>query len=111
MLFGVVTPRSEPSDYFYNMIYLHESCHGITSRGSEFVKNEPTVLPPTSRSCTDDKLWGEGDVIQLTLDCEACTLRIKGGFVDHTIPNLPPGQTWIPVVDMYNELTAVEILP
>jgi len=104
LLFAVAAPGAK-SDTSYMDGYGMSRATQLNRKGAV------TPLPPASHTSTDDFLWSEGDVVELTLNCEARTLRIKSRLVDHTIPDLPAGQTWVPMVNMYAANTAVEMLP
>ena len=106
LLFAVAAPGAKS-----DTSYADRSCYGIAGSSALWAKGSASALPAASHTSVDTFLWSEGDVVELTLNCEARTLRIKSRLVDHTIPDLPAGQTWVPMVNMYAANTAVEMLP
>jgi len=106
LLFAVAAPGAKSDDS-----YLDSSCYGVAGSSSLWAKGSASALPAASHTSVDTFLWSDGDVVELTLNCEARTLRIKSGLVDHTIPDLPAGQTWVPMLNMYVANTSIEILP
>jgi len=106
LLFAVAAPGAK-SDTSYS----DSSCYGIAGSSALWAKGSASALPAASHTSVDGYLWSQGDVVELTLNCEARTLRIKSRLVDHTIPDLPAGQTWVPMVNIVSANTSIQIMP
>jgi len=106
LLFAVAAPGAKS-----DTSCADSSCYGIAVSSQLWAKGSPSALPAGSHTSVDTYLWSEGDEVELTLNCEARTLRIKSRLVDHTIPDLPAGQTWVPMLNLNAANTAVEVLP
>jgi len=87
------------------------STYGVARTDYLVTKGTYASLTAASHTSVDTHLWSEGDVVELTLSCEARTLRIKSRLVDHTIADLPAGQTWVPMVGLCLANTSIDIVP
>jgi len=107
-LFAVTSPGLKPDTYS-----VDASTYGLARTDFLVIEGgyRSGPLPAGSHTSVDTQLWSEGDVVELTLNCEARTLRIKSRLVDHTIPDLPEGQTWVPMVGLVFGNTSIEIVP
>jgi len=108
MLFAITSPGLKPHSCTVDV-----STFGIARSNYVLIKGicNTQPLPAGSHTSAESCLWSQGDVVELTLNCEARTLRIKSRLVDHTIPDLPAGQTWVPMVGLYRATTSIEIIP
>jgi len=81
-------------------------CFQVAHAGTVYQGNRALGRAPYLKSYDPDQdtmadrrnVFAPGDTIHVTVDCDAGTLRIRTSRVDHTVPGLPAGRSWIVIV-------------